>query len=115
MLENTQSKMWEISSIDKVTGKTAFDYYDIDETAKKVVDNYIEMLGVGIVSIANMIRPEVVILGGGVCSEGERLIAPLQKILDRNIFAGDKGPKVKIVTAKLENDAGLLGAAALLM
>lgn len=115
MLENSQSKMWEISSIDKVTGKTAFDYYDIDETAKKVVDNYIEMLGVGIVSIANMIRPEVVILGGGVCSEGERLIAPLQKILDRNIFAGDKGPKVKIVTAKLENDAGLLGAAALLM
>ena len=115
MKQHPQSKLWEISSLDAVTGKTAFDYYDHDKYAKAVVDNYMEKLGIGIVNIANAIRPEIIILGGGVCSEGERLIAPLQQILNRDIFAKDQGPEVKIVTAELENDAGLLGAAALLM
>ena len=115
MKQHPQSKLWEISSLGAVTGKTAFDYYDHDKYAKAVVDNYIEKLGIGIVNIANAIRPEIIILGGGVCSEGERLIAPLQQILNRDIFAKDQGPEVKIVTAELENDAGLLGAAALLM
>ena len=115
MEAHPESKLWEIGSLDAVTGKTAFDYCETDEVARAVVDRYIEILGVCIVDIANLIRPEVVILGGGVCAEGERLIRPLQEILDRDIYGGDKGPGVKIVTAQLGNDAGLLGAAALLM
>lgn len=115
-MENTpDSKLWEISSTDAITGKTAFDYYDKDDCAKNIVDNYIEKLGVGLINVANALRPEIIILGGGVCSEGERLITPLQEMMNENIFAGDKGPAVKILTAELENDAGLLGAAALLM
>ena len=115
MEKNPESKLWEVGSLDTVTGKTAFDYWENDEVAKAVVENYIEMLGVGIVNIANLIRPEIVILGGGVCAEGERLIHPLQEMLDREIHGGDIGPAVKIVTAELGNDAGLLGAAALFM
>lgn len=115
MEKDPESKLWEIGALDKVTGKTAFDYYDTDESAKAIVDRYIEMLGEGIVDVANVIRPEIVILGGGVCSQGERLIKPLQEKLDREMFAGSKGPAVKIMVAERENDAGLLGAAALLM
>lgn len=115
MEKNPESRLWEIGSLDAVTGKTAFDYLDKDESAREVVEHYIEMLGVGIVNIANLIRPEVIILGGGICHEGERLIRPLQEMLDREIHGGDIGPAVKIVTAELGNDAGLLGAAALLM
>ncbi len=115
MEQHPESKLWEIGSLDAVTGKTAFDYLEKDAVAKEVVEKYIEMLGVCIINIANLIRPEIVILGGGVCAEGERLIRPLQEMLDREIYGGDKGPAVKIVTAQLGNDAGLLGAAALLM
>ena len=115
MEKHPESKLWEIGSLDAVTGKTAFDYLDKDESAREVVERYIEMLGVGIVNIANLIRPEIIILGGGVCHEGERLIRPLQEMLDREIHGGDIGPAVKIVTAELGNDAGLLGAAALFM
>ena len=113
MEQNPNSKMWEIGSIENVTGKTAFDYMDKDETAARVVENYIEKLGVGITNIANEFRPEAVILGGGVCAEGDRLIQPLQAFVDQEIFAGEKGPQVKILTATLGNLAGLLGAAAL--
>ena len=115
MEAHPESKMWEIGSIDAVTGKTPFDYRDTDAVAREVVDTYIERLGAGIANLANELRPEIMILGGGVCSEGAALTDPLQAILDREIFAGTRGPAVKIVTATLENDAGLLGAAALFM
>ena len=115
MNAHSDSKMWEIGSTNKVNGKTAFDYYEIDEYARLVVDNYIESLGVGIANIANVFRPEAVILGGGVCAQGDALITPLKKQLAREIYAGERGPSVDIVIAELENSAGLLGAAALLM
>ena len=115
MLANKDSKMWEIGSIDNVSGKTAFDYMECDSAAKAVVENYIEKLGVGITNLANELRPEAVILGGGVCAQGDTLIKPLQAFVDKEIFAGTKGPQVKLVTATLENSAGLLGAAALWM
>ncbi|MBQ8690103.1 MAG: ROK family protein [Clostridia bacterium] len=115
MQAHSDSKMWEIGSIDKVTGKTAFDYRDKDIYAKEVVDNYISCLGTGIVNFANIFRPEVVLLGGGVCAEGDNLIRPLQEIVDREVFAKDAGPKVTVMIAALENSAGTLGAASLLM
>ncbi len=115
MEAHKDSKMWEIGSLDKVTGKTAFDYKTSDKYAKAVVDNYIEALACGITNFANIFRPQAVLLGGGVCAQGEALIKPLQEIVDREIFAGAKGPQVPILIAELENSAGVLGAAALLM
>lgn len=115
MQADKNSKMWEIGDIEKVTGKTAFDYKDCDASAKAVVDNYIEKLGVGITNVANVFRPEAIMLGGGVCAEGDNLIKPLQAYLDKEIFAGTQGPAVKILVATLGNSAGLLGAAALLL
>ena len=115
MLAHKDSKMWEIGDIEKVGGKTAFDYCEKDVYAKQVVDNYIEKLGCGIANIANIFRPNAVMLGGGVCGQGDSLIKPLQKVVDREIFAGDLGPACPVVIAKLGNRAGTLGAAALLM
>ncbi|MBQ7370025.1 MAG: ROK family glucokinase [Clostridia bacterium] len=115
MQANKNSKMWEIGSLDEVTGKTAFDYYDVDNDAKTVVDNYVKHLAFGLTNFANIFRPEVILLGGGVCAQGETLLRPVQAILDRDLFAGKKGPQVPVIIAELGNSAGLLGAAALLM
>ena len=68
-----------------------------------------------IIITENEFRPEAVILGGGVCAQGDNLIKPLQEFVNKEIFAGNKGPQVKILTATLGNNAGLLGAAALCM
>ena len=115
MENHRDSKMWEIGDLDKVTGKVAFDYKEVDVYAKEVVDNYIEKLACGITNYANIFRPQAVVLGGGVCAQGDNLIRPLQKILDRGIFAGELGPKCEVRIATLENSAGILGAVALLM
>ena len=87
MINNKNSKLWEIGSIDAVNGKTAFDYYETDADAKAVVDSYIEHLACGITNYANVFRPEAIVLGGGVCAQGDALIKPLKKILDEDIFA----------------------------
>ena len=115
MEANKDSKLWEVGSLDAVNGKTPFDYYDKDEAAKGVVDKYITMLGAGITNLANEFRPQAIILGGGVCAQGETLLKPLREILKNELFAGEKGPQVELLIATLGNNAGLLGAAALWM
>ena len=115
MTAHADSMLWEIGSIDAVNGKTAFDYYGKDEYARAVVDSYIEHLACGITNFANIFRPEAIVLGGGVCAQGDTLIEPLRKILKKDIFAKELGPEVKVLAAKLGNDAGSLGAAALVI
>ena len=115
MENNRSSALWNIGSLDKVDGKTAFDYMNEDASAKAVVSDYIEKLAVGIANIANELRPEAVILGGGVCAQGKALTDPLKELLSREIYGGTRGPAVEILIATLGNRAGILGAAALLM
>ena len=115
MEAHKDSKMWESCGLDEVTGKVPFDYKTTDPYAKAVVDGYISRLACGITNVANIFRPEVVLLGGGVCAQGDALVKPLQAIVDKEIFAGELGPRVEIRIAELGNSAGLLGAAALLM
>jgi glucokinase-like ROK family protein len=115
MLVHKDSRMWEIGGADAVTGRTPFDYAEIDVYAKEVVDAYIENLACGLTNFANIFRPEAILLGGGVCAQGDTLILPLQKLTSEGLFGKDKGPSVPILVAKLGNSAGLLGAAALLM
>ncbi len=85
-----------------------------DAAAQTVIDAYIDWLGKGIVDLVNIFRPEVVLLAGGVCAQGENLTAPLTAFVKANAFGGArvKAPAVKI--AALGNDAGILGAANLL-
>ena len=115
MREHHDSKLWEIGSLDAVNGKTAFDFYDTDKYAKDVVDSYIKRLACGITNMATIFRPDAIVLGGGVCAQGESLINPLREILNTEIYGGELGPRVELVVAKLGNDAGCLGAAALVI
>jgi len=87
---------------------------DGDKTAKRIVDWYINHLACGITNLANIFRPNIVMLGGGVAAQGSRLTAPLQKLVDKELFGGTDFAPVKIECASLGNRAGAYGAAALL-
>lgn len=115
MVAHPDSKMWEIGGIENVDGKTVFDYAPVDVYAKEVLDSYIEFLACGLANYANIFRPHLILLGGGICAQGDNLIRPLQEMFDKEIYAGERGPRVPILVAELGNNAGLLGAAALLM
>lgn len=117
MEKDKSSKMWEYAegSLDKVSGKTAFECSKLgDKSAIKVVDRYIKYLGEGMLNFANIFRPQAIILGGGVCAQGAYLVNKLKDYCaERNYgFAGM--PRFDILVAQLGNDAGIIGAAALI-
>lgn len=113
MEDNPGSAMWQTYTSDTATGKTAFDYKDTDIAANEVVTKYIKYLACGLINIANIFRPQVIMLGGGVSAQRENLTVPLQAFLDRETFAASYAP-VKVITATLGSSAGAYGAAALL-
>ena len=117
LLETKDTIMWKMvnDDINKVSGRTAFDASKKgDKAGQEVVDMYIEYLGCGLTNMVNIFQPEVLCIGGGVCGEGDYLLKPLIKIIERDQYGFDVQEKpCKIKIAKLGNDAGILGAALL--
>ncbi len=113
MVEDLQSKMWQLADgkIEKVDGRTAFAAARLgDETAKKVIEQYVGYLSEGIADFVNILRPEAIVLGGGISNEGEDLFAPLRKAVDERTYIAMDIVPLKIVCASLGNRAGVYGA-----
>lgn len=113
MLNNKESEMWKIGDINLVDGKTAFIYQNKDKVAKQVVEEYINYLVCGITNIANVFRPNIIVLGGGISNQKEGLYDALNERLEKQIFGNGIVQSIKVVPALLRNKAGILGAAAL--
>lgn len=113
MKRNPNSKMWQIAhSEGEADGLTAFDGLRAgDESAARVIDEYVAGLGEGIVNVVNMLRPQAIILGGGISAEKETLLTPLRNYVHSRIFVSEEYAPLDIVCAELGNDAGLYGAA----
>lgn len=96
-----------------VSGKTAFVWAKKgDPVAQEVVDNYIRAVAEGIVSVINIFQPEVLVIGGAISKEGDYLLNPIKKIVEKFRYSRSI-PQTDIRIAKLGNDAGIIGAALL--
>lgn len=116
MKENPESKMWNCAGndIESVNGRTAFDAMRMgDEAAKTVVDKYIYYVAVGIINVINVFQPDVLCVGGGICNEGETLLAPIRKYVVEERYSKYAQKQTEICKAQLGNDAGIIGAAML--
>ncbi len=114
MEAHKDSKMWKIAggSLDNVDGKTAFDGMRADDAAAKdVIKMYIDYLGCGLTNIVNTFQPEMLLIGGGICKEGENLTKPLYEFINRESYCVDAEQVTKLDVCKLGNDAGIIGAA----
>ncbi len=117
MQKNPKSKMWEYAEgkLENVNGKTAFETSKLgDESAIKVVEQFVKYLGESILNALNIFRPEVFIIGGGISAQKEYLIDKLVAYCEKYEYGYHGAPKTKIVSATLGNDAGIIGAAALI-
>lgn len=85
-----------------------------DAQMQEVVDAYIRRLGIGIVNIVNIFRPQLVLLGGEISAQGEVLLAPLREMMGEGCFGGGNGELPEIEIAALGSDAGMIGAASLI-
>lgn len=82
-----------------------------DQDAREIVDEFIEKLGTGVVNIVNIFHPQVLLIGGGLSKQGERLLVPLRRTVKESSFGGAYAQIPEIETAKLGNTAGMIGAA----
>lgn len=99
-------------NLDNMNGKIPFDAAQAgDPVAQEVINEYIRMLGEGITNMVNIFRPEVVLLSGGVCAQGENLTVPLNAYLNEHAYGAQYNPAPPVKIAQVGNDAGLIGAA----
>lgn len=96
---------------------TAKDIWDAvkegDELAIEVAKVYGEYLGKGLAAVANVVNPDIFVIGGGVSKAGEVLIDYMKPYFEKYVFPGAKN--VKFALAVLGNDAGIFGAAKLVL
>lgn len=97
-----------------VTAKDVFDAVkDGDEVAKEIAVEFGRYLGYGLANLAAVADPAVFVIGGGVSKAGEVLIPYIQEPYMERAFFADRN--VRFVLAKLGNDAGICGAAKMVL
>lgn len=98
----------------KVTAKAVWDAVkDGDELAVEVAKVYGEYLGKGLAATANVVNPEIFVIGGGVSRAGQVLIDYMKPYFEKYAFPGARGAEFGLAT--LGNDAGIYGAAKLVL
>lgn len=104
-----------LRTLETVTAKDVFDAAKTgDHLAVEAVEVLGKYLGLVVANVALTVDPDVFVIGGGVSKAGQVLIDVITKYYHK--FAkiiGDN--KAKVVLAKLGNDAGIYGAARMVL
>lgn len=104
-----------VLSNDPIDSKAIFDAAKAGDTyANFVVDRFAYYLGLAMGNIANILNPSTIVLGGGVSKAGEFLVEKVSKVVEEFTFPTIRSV-TKIKIAELENDAGMIGAASLVI
>lgn len=98
----------------EINAKTVFDAVKAgDKLAMEIAEEFGEYLGKGLANVADVTNPEVFVIGGGVSKAGQVIIDYGQKNFKKYVFHACRD--AKFVLAKLGNDAGIYGAAKLVV
>lgn len=96
-----------------VSGKSSFiAAQQGDAVGQGVVDTYIEYIAISLTNIIFAYGPEIIVLGGGVCNEGDTLILPLREAFSHALMA-NCGGSVELALATFKNTAGIIGSSML--
>ena len=99
---------------EELTALDVFQAADAGDTAAQaVIDRWCVYVAAGMTDLVNSLAPEMILLGGGVSRQGERILSPIREYVAEHCFGGREGAVPIIAAAKLGNEAGIIGAAAL--
>lgn len=98
----------------EISAKTVFDAVKAgDKVAIEIAEQFGEYLGKGLAAVASVVDPQIFVIGGGVSKAGDILFKYIEPSYKRCAFGPCK--QTKFALAKLGNDAGIYGAAALVL
>lgn len=98
-----------------VSSKHVFEAAQLgDKTAKAIFHKAVNYLGIGLANTVHLFNPERIVIGGGVSNVGDFLFDAMRKRTEELVMPPYRGT-YDIVPAKLGNDVGIMGAAALFL
>jgi glucokinase len=80
-----------------------------DQAAEAALDHLVRYIGAGLANLVTLLNPEAVVVGGGLCNLGDRLLAPLEAEA-RTLAFSVSGADFAFVRAELADDSGVVGA-----
>lgn len=109
--DDTSSILREKESVD---AKAVFDVLKAGDTvATEIVEKFGRYLGYGLANLAVVTDPSVIVIGGGVSNAGDILLDYVRKYFREKAFFANKN--TEFILATLGNDAGICGAAKLIL
>ncbi|MEG0191117.1 MAG: ROK family glucokinase [Lachnospiraceae bacterium] len=98
----------------ELTAKTVFDAVKMgDNVAIAIAKEFGTYLGYALANMAACLDPEIIVIGGGVSKAGELLLDYIITPYKERAFFANKD--AKFVLARLGNDAGICGAAKMIL
>lgn len=81
-----------------------------DKRIKKIVDEYIEYLSIGMSNLINIFEPEAIGIGGSFVYFSDVLLEKLKNNIQNKEYLFNNRKELIIVPAALGNDAGIIGS-----
>lgn len=104
-----------MNTVDELTTRDVFEHAQSgDRVASEVIDYAVNRLGFALAMLANALNPEAIVIGGGPSQAGEVLYKPLNQYFIKYALKR-VAEAAEIRPAELGNDAGVLGAAKLVL
>ena len=120
LVREARSRVWEGDALleraggdpDHITGPMVTEAAQAgDPLSIALLSDLGTWLGAGTASLAAVLDPAVVVIGGGVADAGDLLLDPIRKAIDDNLPAAENRPILEVRLATLGNEAGMIGAA----
>ena len=109
--KTTQDSVLRTSTL---SAKSVFDAVKAkDPVAMEIAEQFGQYLGEGLAAIACVTNPEAFVIGGGVSKAGPVLIDYIRPYYQKAVFHASRDAKFELAT--LGNDAGIYGAAKLVL
>jgi len=94
---------------EEVNGLAIFSELEKNKELQNVVNEWIQNISKGLISLTHIFNPDIILIGGGVSKQERSFIEPVREIVLNKVMK-KFGENLKVESAMLGNDAGLIGA-----
>ena len=110
--KDTVLKKWVVEEKQRPNAKMVFDAAAMgDEVGLRLKADFVHYLAIGVSNCILMLRPDRIVLGGGICAAGDALFKPLNEQVRELTYGSEFTVLPEAIPATLGNDAGIIGAA----
>lgn len=109
-VKENYEKLGDVSfAKEEVNGMAIFNEVEKNKELQNIVNEWIENISKGLISLTHIFNPEIILIGGGVSTQERLFIKPVREIVLNKVMK-KFSQNLKVESAMLGNDAGLVGA-----